>query len=61
MNAARSTNEILAEVAKKLGFKTLETRNSDELDFREVSVWEVKKALEAAFEAGWNAAKNQGK
>ncbi len=36
----------------KLGFQTLKVRNLDRLDFREVSVWGVKAALEAAFEAG---------
>jgi len=32
--------------------ETLETRNSDGLDFHEVSVWGVKKALEMAYELG---------
>ena len=36
---------------------TLETRNSDRLDFHEVSVWGVKSALMAAYEAGRQAAK----
>ena len=31
---------------------TLETRNSDRLGFHDVSVWAVKAALQAAFEAG---------
>jgi hypothetical protein len=31
---------------------TLETHNSDSLDFREVSVWGVKVALEAAYALG---------
>ncbi|EKM6406022.1 DUF6900 domain-containing protein [Pseudomonas aeruginosa] len=35
---------------------TLETRNSDHLDFHEVSVWAVKSALMAAYEAGRQAA-----
>jgi len=35
----------------------LETRNSDRLDFHEVSVWGVKSALIAAYEAGRQAAK----
>ena len=30
----------------------LETRSSDRLDFHEVSVWGIKSALQAAFEAG---------
>lgn len=35
---------------------TLETRSSDSLDFHDVSVWAIKAALQAAFEAGRNAA-----
>lgn len=40
-----------------LFIETLETRNSDRLDFHEVSVWGVKSALMAAYEAGRQAAK----
>lgn len=41
------------EIAEKiLGLETLETRNSDSLDFSDQSVWSLKKALEAAYEAG---------
>ncbi len=35
-----------------LFIETLETRKSDSLDFHEVSVWGVKEALEAAYQAG---------
>jgi hypothetical protein len=35
----------------------LETRHSDRLDFHDVSVWAVKSALLAAYEAGRQAAK----
>jgi hypothetical protein len=42
-----------------LFIETLETRNSDRLDFHEVSVWGVKNALMAAYEVGRQAA-NQG-
>ena len=38
-----------------LFIETLETRNSDALDFHEVSVWAVKSALQAAFDAGRKA------
>ncbi len=34
------------------GFETLEVRNMDALDFREVSVWQLKDALLAAFMLG---------
>lgn len=45
---------IVEEIAKEvLGFETLETRNSDSLDFKEVSVWQIKKALQDAFYAGF--------
>ena len=37
---------------------TLETRSSDSLDFHDVSVWAIKTALQAAFEAGRSAAAN---
>lgn len=45
-------NPVLLAIAKKMGFETMETRNSDRLDFREVAVWQVRAALEAAFAAG---------
>lgn len=45
--------EILSEIARRvLGIKTLETRNSDQLDFYDISVWYLKDALKEAFEAG---------
>src|ERR1700758_3612616 len=46
-------DQIIATIAKEhLSFDTLETRRSDSLDFREVAVWCVKAALEAAYKAG---------
>lgn len=37
---------ILNDIAKKFfGIKTLETRNSDALDFYNVAVWSLKDAL----------------
>ncbi len=50
--------ELLA-IARRLGFDTLETRNSDRLDFREVAVWQVRDALQAAYEAGKAAREGQ--
>ncbi|MBM3273059.1 hypothetical protein FJY94_07445, partial [Candidatus Kaiserbacteria bacterium] len=35
---------------------TLQTRHRDSLDFHDVSVWGVKSALQAAFDAGLRAA-----
>jgi hypothetical protein len=47
-------NQVLEMIAKKHfpGLETLETRNSDSLDFHDVSVWAIKKALTDAFFAG---------
>lgn len=46
----KTTLENIAH--KHLGFETLETRNSDSLDFHNVAVWSVKSALEDAYHAG---------
>lgn len=40
-----------------LGLETLDTRRSDSLDFHDLAVWQIRKALEAAYEAGRNAAR----
>ena len=40
---------------EQLSIETLETRNSDSLDFHEVSVWGIKEALKKAYEAGKQA------
>jgi hypothetical protein len=44
--------KTLIECCKILRIETLETRKSDRLDFKEVAVWNVKQALEMAYEAG---------
>jgi hypothetical protein len=50
----------LEEIAKEeLFIETLNTRNSDGLDFYDVSVWVVKKALELAFELGREEGKKE--
>ena len=47
--------------AEHLLIPTLDCRNSDGLDFHSVSVWAVKAALKAAFEAGRQSTNhNQG-
>ena len=45
---------LLLEIAQKHfpSIETLETRNSDGLDFHYVAVWAIRSALEAAYEAG---------
>ena len=47
-------NKILTGIAQKnfSNVETLETRNSDSLDFHDVSVRAIKAALEDAFIAG---------
>ena len=46
-------DQILTDIAQKyLNIATLETRNSDSLDFHDVAVWCLKDALQEAYEAG---------
>lgn len=48
-----ATNKKLTKIAaEKLGLETLETRMSDSLDFHDIAVWQIKEALQAAFELG---------
>lgn len=48
-------NRILTDIAAKhLNIPTLATRRSDRLDFHDLSVWAVRSALEAAYDAGIN-------
>jgi hypothetical protein len=44
------------KIAKEiLNLETLETRRMDSLDFHELSVWEIREALEAAYNVGRQA------
>ena len=44
---------LILEIATRHFFvETLETRNSDQLDFHDVAVWAMRAALEDAYEAG---------
>ena len=45
-------NEIEKIAAQILGIETLETRKMDSLDFSDQAVWQIKEALEAAYNAG---------
>lgn len=48
--------DILTKIAKnRIGAETLETRNSDSLDFYDISVLALKEMLEQAYEAGRKA------
>jgi hypothetical protein len=52
--AARETQaQVVAKIAREvLGLDTLETRHSDTLDFSDQAVWQLRAALEAAYNAG---------
>lgn len=52
-------NDAINRIAREsLRLETLETRMSDSLDFHDLAVWSVKAALEAAYQAGFEAAKS---
>lgn len=58
MNATQRTQaetRLAAIAADHFFIDTLETRNSDSLDFHDVAVWQIKEALMAAYEAGMQA------
>ncbi|MET4129959.1 hypothetical protein ACSSV6_003221 [Roseovarius sp. MBR-38] len=52
--AKAPSDALLLEIATRHfhTIETLETRNSDRLDFHDVAVWAIRAALEEAFEAG---------
>ncbi len=57
--AAQQLDQLLARIAlDHLFIETLATRNSDSLDFHDVSVWAVQSALMAAYQAGLAAGQN---
>ncbi len=52
----QTADQKLNQIAQTtLGLETLETRKSDGLDFHELSVWQIKKALAEAYMAGFAA------
>ncbi len=52
-NRTDKMNADLERIAREiLDLETLETRKSDSLDFSEQAVWTLRRALEAAYEAG---------
>ncbi len=54
---ATKQNDLFADIARRiLSIETLEPRNMDSLDFHEVSVQSITKALQAAYDAGRSAA-----
>ena len=58
---ATTMNATIEKIAKEiLDLETLETRRMDSLDFHDLAVWEIRKALEAAYNAGRDAGKSKG-
>ena len=50
---AKRMNATIEKIAREiLDLETLETRKMDSLDFHDMAVWEIRKALEAAYNAG---------
>jgi hypothetical protein len=52
LEAAEAQEAIAAIAARILGIDTLETRHRDALDFYDLSVSGLRRALEAAYQAG---------
>jgi hypothetical protein len=52
-HTAKYKDAAIRKIATEiLGLETLEQRKRDSLDFHELPVWQIEKALAAAFEAG---------
>jgi hypothetical protein len=52
----KKMDKIITQIARdRMEIETLERRNSDSLDFHEVSVWGLKEMLAAAYKAGQQA------
>ena len=56
MPGPAKTHPALIELARiahdHLAIETLETRNRDSLDFHDVAAWNIRAALQAAYDAG---------
>ena len=54
--STKCMNATIEKIAREiLDLETLETRKMDSLDFHDMAVWEIRKALEAAYNAGRDA------
>ena len=55
---ATAPEALMLDIAKRHFFvETLDTRNSDQLDFQDIAVWSIRAALIEAYAAGFAAAK----
>ena len=53
VSTAKNTNDAFAQIAKgTFGISTLTTQLADRLDFHTIAVWQLKRALQAAYELG---------
>ncbi|MET4127979.1 hypothetical protein [Roseovarius sp. MBR-6] len=53
---AAARDALILEIAQRRFFlETIETRNSDRLDFHDVAVWAIRDALVEAYDAGRRA------
>ena len=59
MTTQRQTLEGIAR--KHFSVDTLETQNSDSLDFHDVAIWNIKQALLDAYRAGYADSETQNK
>lgn len=60
--SATNKDKTVEAIAKEFFYvNTMETRRSDSLDFYDCAIWNIKEALEKAYDAGQKAAKNQEK
>ena len=51
--AAKAPDALILDIATRHFFvETLDTRNSDSLDFHDVAIWAIRAGLEDAYEAG---------
>jgi len=56
--APTAPEALMLDIAKRhFSVETLDTRNSDGLDFHEVAIWSIRAALIEAYAAGLAAAK----
>ena len=60
--AGGTESGAVAEIARRLlGIETIETQSSDALDFHDLAVWQVREALQAAYDAGVAAGRGAGR
>lgn len=56
MKTGKQLDQMFERIAQEhLGIETLEIQDRDRFDFHDVSVWRIKAALQAAFDAGHKA------